>query len=171
MDRYIFRYRFLCVFCHAFDALSKGIKVFHVCWLWFWGNFCTRFGRVFPHFQSLMRLLPCYTADLWCMDPKWAREIKIVTSSNMGTLSKNRSLISQPKFDKCSRLALKTNQQKCSGHNFKNINLENPFHWEKALIRFVRKNLPERLSNYAICLLACKQLLHWIHNQQEQTMR
>ena len=31
LDRYIFRQRFLCVFGHVFDALSNGIKVFHIC--------------------------------------------------------------------------------------------------------------------------------------------
>ena len=84
---------FLCVFCHVFDALSNGIKVFHICRLWFWGNFLARFERVFPHFVALLRLQPCYTADSWCMVHKCVPETKIATSSNMGTLSKNRGLI------------------------------------------------------------------------------
>ena len=84
LDRCIFRHRFLCVFCHIFDTLSNGIKVFHICRLWFWGNFWARFGPVLLHFQLLRRLQPCYTADCWYVHDSEMLKIKIVTSSDMG---------------------------------------------------------------------------------------
>ena len=43
MDSCIFRHWFLSIFCHVFDALSNGIKVFYICRLWLWGNFWARF--------------------------------------------------------------------------------------------------------------------------------
>ena len=51
----------------------------------------------------------------------------------------------------------------------KDIDLENPFHGEKAFVRFVWENLPEGLANYAVRLLARQQLQ--IHHRQEHTMK
>ena len=87
MDRYIFRHRFLCFFYHDLDPLSNGIKFFDICQFWFWCNFCVCFGPVFFHFQALMRLQNCYTADSWYVHDNETLETKIAISSNMGTLS------------------------------------------------------------------------------------
>ena len=95
LGRYIFRHRFFCVFGDVFDALSNGIKVFHIFQFWFWENFWVRFALVLSHFLLLMRLQPCYTTDLWYVYDNEMLTTKIETSSNMGFLS---ALISRPKY-------------------------------------------------------------------------
>ena len=51
------------------------------------------------------------------------------------------------------------------------IDLENPFHGEKAFIRFVWERLPTGLPNYVLRLLARQQLLWRIQRHDEETAR
>ena len=51
------------------------------------------------------------------------------------------------------------------------IDLENPFHGEKAFIRFVWERLPTGLPNYVLRLLARQQLLWRIQRHDEETTR
>ena len=51
----------------------------------------------------------------------------------------------------------------------KDIDLEDPYHGEKVFMRFVLENVPERLANCALSLLACRQLMRRIHHRQEET--
>ena len=45
----------------------------------------------------------------------------------------------------------------------KDVDLENPFHGEKAFVRLLWENLPTGLASYAIRLLDRQQLLRRIH--------
>ena len=54
---------------------------------------------------------------------------------------------------------------------FHDIDLENPFHGEKAFIRFVWERLPTGLPNYVLRHLARQQLLWRIQRHDEETTR
>ena len=56
LGRYIFRQRFLCVFGHVFNALSNGIKVFHICRLRNFGDW-SRWER--HQLKGLITLARC----------------------------------------------------------------------------------------------------------------
>ena len=87
LSRYIFRHRFLCVFCPVFDALSNGIKVFNICQLWFLGVFLGPFWTRFLPFSVADEITTLHvTSYPWYMHDN-EMETKIATLSNMGTLS------------------------------------------------------------------------------------
>ena len=50
----------------------------------------------------------------------------------------------------------------------KDIDLEDTYHGEKVFMRVVLENLPERLANCALSLLACRQLIRRIHHRQAE---